>query len=346
MTKSRILSGTQKPTTPKRLPSAPGAPPPIDSLSVRNYQSIADSGDLRLGNLTVIVGANDSGKTALQRALVALAFNQTGHDFVRWGQEAEGVEVVVQIGGARVTWVKGETATYRLALPDMPAREFTKLGAAVPEPVEELLALRTIEIDAITRLRPQFQMEHDTPFLLDETATKAARVLAKNSRLDILVLALAAQKKHLRDIEKRLDTDTAQQERLQERRNEFPDVAAAHARVLVARDMVIQAEATITNLYAIQEYQLAKARARALQAQVGRLPDVDNLVAWLDRLASAYNRHEDAVRGQETASERLRQAEDAEALALVDLRKFAETIDICPVCGQPVDAATLLEHED
>lgn len=341
MTRSKTSSVTPKPTT--RRPRPLSGPPSISSLTVRNYQSIAEA-ELKLGGLTVIVGANDSGKTALQRALVALSFNQTGHDFVRWGQDA--VQVAVEIDGIWVRWEKDETATYHIDIEGAPSREFSKLGAAVPEVVADLLGLRTIEIDVTTRLRPQFHMEHDTPFLLDETATKAARVLAKNSRLDILVQALAAQKKALRDLGKKLDTDMAQHERLEERLGEFPDVSGAQERAAAAQEAVGRIEATLAGIQAAQDYQLARGRVKALQSLVEGLPDVDALVARLDAFVPAYERLERATGGQQAALDAQDQAEAEAAQATAALREFAETIDVCPVCGQPVDATTLLEHED
>jgi len=316
-------------------------------LTVRNYQAIAEAERLKLGGLTVIVGANDAGKTALQRAMVALGFNQVGRDYIRWGQDE--VSVSVDIGTHRITWQKGDSASYsieEITEPMTGGRIFSKLGAAVPEAIEELLGFRTIEIDATTRLRPQFRMMHDQPFLLDETATKAARALAKNSRLGILVAALAAQKKVLKGIEKQRDTDLAQDERLNERLAGFPDVEVLTEHASTAQETLSRIDAIIAGIKAAWSYRLAKGRLATLQSLVTGLPDVDGLVARLDGLVPAYERLEAALEGQEAAYEGQAQAEAAAEEAVPALREFAETIDVCPVCGQPVDAATLLEHND
>lgn len=313
-------------------------PPYIERLRIRNYQSIADA-DLELGGLVVIIGANDSGKTALQRAMMALAFNQTGHEFVRWGQDE--VEVSIDVAGTTVQWTKGETARYQIG-----GREFSKLGAAVPEAIADLLGLHTIEIDATTRLRPQFRMQHDTPFLLDETATKAARVLAKNSRLDILVQALSAQKKTLRDIGKKLDTDTAQHERLEERLGEFPDISGATERLAAPQAALGRIEATLAGIQAAHSWVLAKARQTALQSLMAGLPDVNMLVNRLDALIPAYERLERATQGQQAALDAQAQAEAEAAQAEAALREFAATIKICPVCGRPVTADEIMDHDD
>jgi DNA repair ATPase RecN len=324
----------------------PAGPPPIDRIRWRNYQAIADA-DVPLGGLTVIVGANDSGKTALQRGLMALAFNQTGDRFIRYDQDA--AEVQVEIDGLIVGWRKGESAEYYIddgKEGRMPPRTFAKLGAAVPDPVADILGLRVIEIDATTKLTPQFRRHGDTPFLLDETATKAARVLAKNSRLDILVQSLAAQKKALRDLGKKLDTDAAQHARLEERLGEFPDLSVAEERAAEVQESMGRIEAAIAGIQAAQDYRLAKARVRTLQSLVEGLPDVAGLVDRLNALVPAYERLERALEAQEGALESQADADVEAAQAEADLREFAEGIDTCPVCGQPVESDMLLEHED
>lgn len=344
MTRLKTSPAPPKKTTSKV--ASPSGPPPIDRLTVRNYQAIAE-GDIKLGGLTVIVGANDAGKTALQRALVALGFNQVGRDYIRWGQDE--VSVSVEIGQQRITWQKGDSASYTIEDVGTPAtggRLFSKLGAAVPEAIEDLLGFRTIEIDPTTRLRPQFRMMHDQPFLLDETATKAARALAKNSRLGILVTALAAQKKLLKAIEKKRDTDLAQRERLDERLETFPDVAGLATQAVAARETLGRIDAVIVGIKTAQGYLLAKGRAVTLQSLVKRLPDVDGLVARIDVLLPAVERLERAVGGQQAASQALSQAEADAEEADAALREFADTIDVCPVCGKPVTAEEILDHDD
>lgn len=44
----------------------------LTSLRIRNYKAIADSGELKLGALTVLIGNNGSGKSSLVEALAAL----------------------------------------------------------------------------------------------------------------------------------------------------------------------------------------------------------------------------------------------------------------------------------
>lgn len=326
--------------------SAPAGPPPIDRIRWRNYQAIADA-DAKLGGLTIIVGANDSGKTALQRGLMALAYNQTGQDFIRYDQDE--AEIQVEIDGLIVGWRKGASAEYYIddgKEGHAPPRTFSKLGTSVPDPVADILGMRVIEIDATTRLTPQFRCHGDAPFLLNETATKAARALSRGSRLDILMTALAAQKKALRDLGKKLDTDAAQHVRLEERLEEFPDIAAAETQAAKVQESMSRIATTITGIQAAQDYGLAKARVVTLKLLVDGLPDVAALVDRLNVLVPAYERLERALEAQEGASEAQSAAEDGWGEAEAALHEFADSIDTCPTCGQAVEPGMLLEHED
>ena len=325
---------------------APAGPPRIDRIRWRNYQAIADA-DAKLGGLTIIVGANDSGKTALQRGLMALAYNQTGQDFIRYDQDE--AEIQVEIDGLIVGWRKGASAEYYIddgKEGHAPPRTFSKLGTSVPDPVADILGMRVIEIDATTRLTPQFRCHGDAPFLLNETATKAARALSRGSRLDILMTALAAQKKALRDLGKKLDTDAAQHGRLEDRLEEFPDIAAAETQAAKVQESMSRIATTITGIQAAQDYGLAKARVVTLQSLVKGLPDVAALVDRLNVLVPAYERLERALEAQEGASEAQSAAEDGWGEAEAALHEFADGIDICPTCGQAVEPGMLLEHED
>ena len=160
----------------------------LHSLSVSNYQSIQDA-EIEFGAFTVIVGENGAGKSALLRALGALCWNETGSDFIRKG--AKGVSVTVEMANEQITWEKDARggARYILSGAGVAEREFNRLGSSVPEEIQQALGIRKIELDATTKLAPQFHEQGDYGFLLRESAGKAARVLAKLTKLDVIVTA-------------------------------------------------------------------------------------------------------------------------------------------------------------
>ena len=73
-------------------------------IRVRNFQSIEDA-EVEVSGLTVVTGQNNSGKTALMRAVRGVFENSGGDAFVRHGTDA--LAVHLDFGDADVTWTKG-----------------------------------------------------------------------------------------------------------------------------------------------------------------------------------------------------------------------------------------------
>ncbi len=167
----------------------------LKRLQVNNFQRISEV-DIDLGSITLIVGPNGSGKTAILRALKALCFNRRGDDFIRKGGDESMVLLTRSDGG--VGWVKerGSSATYDLLLSDEVAKgeqsqQWSKTGTSVPEEVSEFLHIQPIQIDKGYTLTPQFPgpLNRD---ILAESPSRIARIIGVLTRLDIVVNAQRA----------------------------------------------------------------------------------------------------------------------------------------------------------
>lgn len=158
----------------------------LKSISVQNYQSLEDV-TVELGGLTVIVGPSNTGKSALIRAVQALCFNQSGTDFMTRGKDK--TSITIEADGNTVNWTKGKSAAY-----DLNGQSYSRMGTTVPVDIQEALGIRRVDVDSLT-LFPQFASQFDTPFLLTESSRKAAQVLARITRLDIVLSAMIDVKK-------------------------------------------------------------------------------------------------------------------------------------------------------
>lgn len=154
-------------------------------VHVSNFQSIGDA-EIEIDGFTVVTGTNNTGKTALQRAIRGVFQNTSGTAFIREGQTT--CEVTVDFGDHKVTWSKGtgkkDRPTYVID-----GGEPLYPGQAVPE---EVAALGVVPIQAGGQevwptIAPQFSGQI---FLLDKPGSAVAEAVADVERVGQLNRAL------------------------------------------------------------------------------------------------------------------------------------------------------------
>lgn len=167
---------------------------------VKNFQSIA-SATIEVAGFTAITGTNNSGKSALIRAIRGLLQNAKGTAFIRHGEAKAVVEMFFDRDGRSAQWEKGrakrDKPTYFLdGKLDKPLHP----GQAVPDEV------RALGIHPITaggrevwpQIAPQFSGQ---VFLLDQPGSVLAEAVADVSRVSQLNDALrSAQSDKLRAV--------------------------------------------------------------------------------------------------------------------------------------------------
>lgn len=154
-------------------------------VHVHNFQSIKDV-DVEIDGFTVVTGTNNTGKTALQRAIRGVFQNTSGTAFVREGETT--CSVTLDLGDHKVTWSKGtgkrDRPTYVID-----GGEPIYPGQSVPE---EVTALGVVPIQAGGQevwptIAPQFTGQI---FLLDKPGSALAEAVADVERVSLLNGAL------------------------------------------------------------------------------------------------------------------------------------------------------------
>lgn len=178
----------------------------IHSVSFKNFQSLR-SVELNLGQVTVIVGHSDAGKSAIVRALQYAVFNISGNTFLTSvnGKQSSVCEVTFVTDDGSLTWQRSSSIKYLLFL-NTGLLELTKLGrGTVPKEVQDFLGIREIQIDEKTTQRIQFLGQHDTPFLVvDRGGVAAARVLGTLTGLHVFSNASKMAETEKRSLTKQL----------------------------------------------------------------------------------------------------------------------------------------------
>jgi len=305
-------------------------------IRVKDIQSLADV-DLELGQVTVIVGPSRSGKSALVRALRACLFNWTpGTRFVRAG--AASGEVTLDFEEASVTWEKPAKggASYRLRTAEG-EQLLTRLGRELPPNVAELTGIRELQVDGV-RIRPNFDCQHDEPFLLASTGGQAAKLLAHVSKMDDVVRAQVEAKRD-RDRTERLATDAeARAETVRTELEAMPDYPALLTRWGSLQERHRTAKQAEEDLDAAR---VAFGRLRRLLGLRAGWKDA----ALPDRMTALTGRADALVRAagviaarvgvaarQEGMRQQLAQARQRLDASEKQLHSVLDSLEMCPVC--------------
>jgi len=314
---------------------------PLRTVTIENFQAIAST-SFDLGNLTVLVGEGDVGKSSIIRAIRA-AFLNDGDDLdIRHGEKRATVALTFD-DGTVITWWKdrGKGGCYR-----MNDQEFLKTGGQVPDEVEEFLGIGVIDIDATTRLTPQLSDQHDLPFILWEVGSKRARIIGQATNLDVVVRAQMLCKKELDGCRREVTTKEETLAELSNTLSSIPDfegldnraadseetlrlVVDINRRLNKARELAdmldeVHSRATGLNLAPLQENLDGAASSLALAEKGDELTmKVTMVTATLRELETAKGDHNEALVSFE-----------------LQLEEACTNEGVCIVCGG------LLDHEE
>lgn len=251
----------------------------IKSIFLEDFQSHAKT-KLELappGELTVIVGPTDSGKTAIVRALRLLFYNvPQGADYVRVGRSTATVAVEMS-DGTKVARERSKSVNrYRIARPGESARVFEGFGNAVPLEIQEVTGVRTISIGETLDLALNLSEQLDGPFLGKSISgparAKILGALAGTEEVDEAQRALSTDLFRASQEEKRLLTDV---EALDARIREY-DYLPALAERIASLETLLQAVRNAQQCLGTLE--AAQQRLTAIQTQ--RAQALSTLARW------------------------------------------------------------------
>jgi DNA repair ATPase RecN len=147
----------------------------LASITLKDFQSLANV-EVPLGVFTAIIGPSNTGKSALVRAIKALARNAAAPGLVREGKSKFLAQAKFSDGIVE-TLTKGKSVSEF----DIDGKAWAKSGStAVPDEVAQLWALPDFCITS----------QHDAPFLLAEPASTVAKTLGELTNAAMLMEAV------------------------------------------------------------------------------------------------------------------------------------------------------------
>jgi exonuclease SbcC len=178
----------------------------LSHINIKNFQSHKDT-ELKLSTgVNIVIGASDSGKTAIVRALRWLTWNKPGGDSFRssWGGDTS-VSLTLTNGPTVTRFRNNKENVYEIVGTGDPM-EYNAFGSEPPEDVVKLLALSEINV----------QQQLDRPFLLDSSPGQVAQYLNSVAKLDVIDRAVASIARWARELGATAAALTARKEQLEE----------------------------------------------------------------------------------------------------------------------------------
>ncbi|MFP3982131.1 MAG: AAA family ATPase [Desulfurivibrionaceae bacterium] len=197
----------------------------ISRIELKNFMSHPHTVIEPAEGLTVLVGDNNTGKSAVINALQVLCANLSGDYMVRHG--AKECLVRVETGeGHELEWRrKGKVVSYRIN-----GRDIHRLGGAVPEDLHDLLRLPRVEAENET-FDIHFGEQKDPIFLLNTSPGKRAAFFASSSDTIKLIEMQGLHKRRVQDAKGREGRLVREEERYKKRLEKLAPVEVINDRL-------------------------------------------------------------------------------------------------------------------
>jgi DNA repair ATPase RecN len=310
----------------------------IQSIKINNFQSLQDI-DLELGNFTVITGASSSGKSAITRAIKAVAMNALDSDYITRGSKKASVSLKVDNATVTIERELGDSSVYKIVQTGCEESRFTRLNRQVPAQVTEALGISpgTQEVSSIN-----FAGQFDMPYLLKEGSSSVARVLGELTNVSTIFAAVKEANRRTKNSSAILNIRKKDQAEIVSQLTKYTSLVAKAKDINLAEQIMQECETlqvqvdTLMNLIASLE-----ASYKVLEAFVD-LPDIPNL----DSVTQAQKNLNDfaaLLRSYSASKEILRKSENELQAAQSDIDVYQQKLHsilveagTCPTCNQEI----------
>lgn len=173
----------------------------IRKIILHNFMSHAHTVIEPAHGLTVLVGENNCGKSAIVEALQILCQNASGDWMVRHGENE--CRVLVETDEGHVVEWKRINGTVSYSLDDKPIH---RLRGGIPEELHDLLRMPQVPAqDGGAPFDIHFGEQKKPVFLLDEPGSRAAKFFASSSDAETLIKMQILHRNNVRDATKNSD---------------------------------------------------------------------------------------------------------------------------------------------
>jgi len=317
-------------------------------VHIQNYQCLADVA-LNIEGLTAIVGSNNSGKSAVMRALRGPFQNTGGDSFVRHGEKFCAVTWTFD-DGRIVTWEKGKGRNrYELdGGEENGGKTLKKVGKTVPD---EVVALGVRPIEAGGKpFWPQIaEQTYGQIFLVDKSGSTIAEAVADVERVGKLNDALRLCESDRRKANDTLRLRREDRDRLEAEFAGFDGLDAVASQVEDLEALYLttkKVRKAVVHTIGLRDRKLEAERALSLLAPIREveIPDtetVDEVVEALEALerVQGFKERLEACRGTVEALQGIDSVVVPDASDEAVVQDIVDSLEAIGRCKQNLDRA-------
>lgn len=156
----------------------------LKTTKIKDFQSLG-SVEIEHGDLTVLWGSSDLGKSACIRAIRALHRNTSSSDNIRHGKTKLKIEQIFD-DGSSVSFEKSKTTNSY----NIDGKVLSKVGRDIPEDVSEVLKTYKLILDKDQSLDLNFSTQFEGPFLLTDSVSIITKTISSLSGIHYIYSAL------------------------------------------------------------------------------------------------------------------------------------------------------------
>lgn len=309
----------------------------LERVEVHGWQSLR-SLDLALGRFTVIVGPSSSGKSALMRAIRAVACNVRGGQSITRG--CAKAAVTLYTAEHVVTLERSATSgCYRVVDRASGLEQvYTKLGGQVPDEVTRALRIQPVAPGAVSI---NFAGQFDRPFLLDESGATAARILGELTNVSTIFNAVREANRRRNTYAATLRTREDDIASVRQRLGAFTGIVNRARVVASCEQLAARAGQLVGHIESLGQALETLERAEHLlehRAAVLTVPTLDEVLQLATRVKDLNAILDDLQRFDQTAAQAHTQADRAGCERDELTSKVQEALasaGYCPTCLRP-----------
>lgn len=253
-------------------------------VKIKNFQSLKEV-ELDVQGLTTVTGTNNTGKSALTRAIYNAFSSARGSTFVRQGENHCTVDI--DFDGTGFVWEKGAKVNRYL----VSGRKLDKVGSEVPVEVTDL-GVKPVVVDG-REVWPQFAKQFDQLFLLNQPPSTLASALSDVDTIDKLDKALDQARKETRELTSKIKSkreDLHSEKARLKLFQDLPDVEALIDELSALRSNLDSISADLEKVSSIhRSLKKISAVSDILSKSDVELPDLGEILQLSEQIARAHD---------------------------------------------------------